>query len=410
MKKTMLFLGVLVLLWACFSGGPLPVDQQNVAVQFMKSTSIDVVEASCRITADDMDTIDVDLAVSPSLISGEIPNVPFGQDRLFEIFCYNSSGVMNYYGSALVDISDLAPVVDIVLYPVDPTATVTINGRFADTEETEDKIVFVADWDGDPDLYIMDSDGTNIRQLTNAVGNEDYPKLSMDRSKVLFHRGFGDGHPQAFIIDVETLEETHITPLDGYDVQCPSWHPSGNSIVFHSGYTGGHSNIYAYDFATETVTPLVEDSSTCWVPLYTDDGESLVYYSNITGVYKAYIANANGTNPVMIRPDSIGEQRRPNINPVDANIVAISGRGYTPTSYSQWGLFLIDRSDSSITNIISTNGVDEKGAIWSPDGTKILYERNYLGNHGLYLINPDGSENTVLLDTPDGNETRPHWR
>lgn len=411
MKKAVLFLMVLVFLTACFETNLPSSAGRNVAFQLMKSTSIDIAEASCRISADDMDTIQVDLSISPTLISGEISNVPFGEDRLFEIFCYNSQGVMNYYGSTIMDINNIAVTVDITLFAVeDSMSSVTINGRFADDEETEEKIVFVADWNGDTDLYIMDTDGTNIRQLTNAIGNEDYPKISPDRSEVLFHRNFGDGHPQAYIVDIETLEETHLSGLNGYDVQCPSWHPSGNSIVFHSGYTGGHSNIYSYDFSTQAVTPLIEDSSTCWVPLYTDDGEKLIYYSNITGIYKAYIANANGSNPQMIRPDSCGEQRRPNICPVDDNIVAISGRGYSPSSYGQWGLFLIDRSDSSIANIISTDGVDEKGAIWSPDGSKILYERNYLGNHGLYIINPDGSENTVLLDTPSGNETRPHWR
>jgi TolB protein len=410
MKKTIVFIAIVLLLFGCLEQNNPIIEEQSIAVQFMKSADIDVASAKCRVSADDMDTLEVDLNVSPIMISGEIGDVPYGDDRLFEIMCYNSDGYMNYYGSSLVDINSLDPVVNIVLYQVDSSANVTIRGTFGDPEETEEKIAFVADWEGDHNIYIMDTDGTNIKQLTTAEGYENYPRISPDRSEVLFFRGIGDGHPQPYLVDIETLEETHITPLSSYDPQCMSWHPDGNSIVFHSGYNSTTANIYKYDFSSETVTPLIENSSTNWVPLYVNDGENLLYYSNITGTYKAYIANPDGSNPVMILPDSGGEEKLPNMSPVNNNLILIAGRDYSPTSYSQWGLFLIDRSDSSVTNIISTNGVDESWPVWSPNGEKIVYERNSGGNHGIYIINPDGTENTVLIDTPSGSEENPHWR
>lgn len=410
MKKLLVCIAVVLLVLGCVQQNDPIQEEQSVSLHFMKPASIDIASAQCRVSADDMDTILAYLTVSPTLISGEVPEVPFGEDRLFEIMCYNSSGNMNYYGSALTDISNIAPTVNISLYQVDSTADVTIIGTFGDEEETEEKIVFTADWDGDVDVYIMDTDGTNIRQLTNAYGIEDYPRLSPDRSKVLFHRGIGDFHPQPYIVDVETLEETHISGLSAYDPQCMSWHPTEDKIVFHTSFNSETADIYSYDFSTGAVTPLIVNASTNWVPLYIEGGEKLLYYSNMSGIFKAYIANADGSNPVMVRPDETGEQKRPHMNPVNNNQIAIAGRGYSQTSYSQWGIFVIDRADSSVTNVISTDGIDERGPIWSPDGSKIMYERNSGGNYGIYVINPDGSGNKAVLDTPNGREGDPHWR
>ena len=53
--------------------------------------------------------------------------------------------------------------------------------------------------------------------------------------------------------------------------------------------------------------------------------------------------------------------------------------------------------------------------VWSPDGTKIIYVREapilLTGaiNSDLYVMNPDGSENTQLTNHPN-IEAEPDWR
>ena len=44
-------------------------------------------------------------------------------------------------------------------------------------------------------------------------------------------------------------------------------------------------------------------------------------------------------------------------------------------------------------------------------GEKIVFQRFDGGSngYGLYIVNPDGSDYKVLIDTP-GNEQTPHWR
>ncbi len=407
MKKLLVCIAVVLLVLGCMQQNDPIQEEQSVALQFMKPASIDVVSAKCRVSADDMDTILTYLSVSPTMISGEVPDIPYGDDRLFEIMCYNSSGNMNYYGFALVDISSLAPTVNITLNQVDSTADVSIIGTFGDEEETEEKIVFSADWNGSFDIYIMDTDGTNIRQLTSSAYDDRYPQLSPDRSKVSFHRNnTPEGHI-CYIVDVQTLELEPIG-LDSLAAQCVSWHPTDNTFIFHSAINGT-CDIFKYNADTEEITPLVVNDETNWVPVYSGTGAEFTYYAKKDGMFRSYIVNADGSNRRVINPDGHPDERLPHINPVYDELILFSGRYYAPGLYNTFGLYITDRESGNITELLSTEGVNESWPNWSPDGEKVIYERNYLSNYGIYVINRDGSGHKAILDTP-GDELYPHWR
>jgi len=406
MKKTIIGMCFILLLFGCFEQNNVIEAEQNIAVQFLKSASIDVSSAICRVSADDMDTMEVNLIVTPTMISGEIQGVPYGDDRLFEIMCYNSSELMNYYGFSLIDINSSAPVIDIVLNQVDTFATVTINGRFGDTEGTEDKIVFVADWSGSFDTYIMDSDGSNIKQLTSTPYNDNCPKISPDRQKVVYQRPSEVGH-QGFIVDVNTLEETML-PLVEYCPHTLSWNPDGDKLIFTS-WINGYSDMFEYDIEMDTVKGLIADSACIWGARYTPDGENIIYHSDISGTFRDYIANLDGSNSQKLSTYENVEERTVHMHPANSSLFVFVGRGYTSTSYSQWGIFVLNRETGLVQNVISTSGVDETRPVWSPDGSTILYEQFDGNNRELFLIDPDGTNNRGLVNT-SGNVRYPDWR
>jgi len=406
MKKIMILIVVAFLLFACFEGGDQIPGEQNVTFQLMKSADIDVASAVCVVSAEDMDTLVVTLTVTPTSVSGEIEDVPYGEDRLFEIKTYNSSGLMNYYGSTLIDINSIAPTVNITLYPVNLTADVSIVGTFAGDEETEEKIAFVADYTGNYEVYIMDTDGTNIKKLTSSEYNANCPCISPDREKVVYQRPSEVGH-QAFIVDVNTLEEIML-PLVEYSPHTLSWSPDGEKLLFTS-WIYGYSDLFEYDIELDSVTCIIEDSSRIWGPRYTTDGEHVLFHSDASGTFRGYIANLDGSGMEMLSAAEGAEERTISQHPSDQDKFLFAGRGYSSTSHGQWGLFVLNRQSQEVGNIISTNHVDEKGPAWNQDGEKVIYERWDGNSHGIYVINVDGTNNTALLDT-DGNERYPHWR
>lgn len=403
--RRILFL-LCVLLSACFNpDNHASEESRNLTLQFMKSANIDVHSALCRVSAEDMDTIEAALTVTPTMISGQINHVPYGEHRLFEIFCYNSNQILNYYGYSLADISDAAPVTNITLYPQQQYADVTIIGHFSSDEaETEEKIVFTADYSGTYDVYLMDKDGTNIRQLTDSDYNDNCPQLSPDRKKVVFQRGGLDIGHQGFIVDLES-GDIEMLPLQDYHPHQLKWHPDGNKMLFWTDEGMTH-DIYEYDLNSGDVTLLVHSHGvSSRVPAYTPDGEHILYNSNISGIYRAYLADADGSNPVLLNPDVYGEERNPLMHPLDSNLVVFNGR-YTT---SQWGFYFTDRSSGEIHEVISTPGVDENAPVWSNNGDAFIYEHWDGVNRGIYVVNADGTGMQALLDTQN-NERYPHWR
>ena len=373
-------------------------DNQNIPIQFYKSADIDVASAICRVSAMDMDTMTTILAVSATEISGTMSGVPYGEDRLFEIMCYNSSREMNYYGSALVDINSVAPAVNIVLYPFSSEANVSISGTFGDVEDTEEKIVFSADWEGSNNIYMMNSDGSNIRQLTSSEYDDNYPILSPDRSKICFHRWAPEG-PIGYLLDVESLELEAIG-LEAYRAHCFYWHPNQEHLIFHSTYYGSH-DIFSFDLNNKVVTPIVMDSSISWVPSYSADGSKIIYSSDRSGVMRAYIADANGSHSMLINSNYYGEEKVPDMNPRNMNLIVFAQNGSE--------LKITNLENGQTVDLISIHTGKESWPRWSPDGQKLVYEHVDDTGSNIYIVNSDGSQNRILVEH-EGNERYPFWR
>ena len=88
------------------------------------------------------------------------------------------------------------------------------------------KIVFVSLRDGNGELYLMDSDGSNQVRLTNTSENETGPVWSPDGTEIAFSYFSGGGNHVA-LINADGTDRRTIT--EGTN---PSWAPDGSKIAF----------------------------------------------------------------------------------------------------------------------------------------------------------------------------------
>jgi TolB protein len=75
-----------------------------------------------------------------------------------------------------------------------------------------------ADWN--EDVFVMDDDGTNLRQITSSTSNDHWPPAWSPDGRRLLYTTQGDttGDGELVVVDVDTLETTQLTDNDAEDM------------------------------------------------------------------------------------------------------------------------------------------------------------------------------------------------
>jgi Tol biopolymer transport system component len=95
-----------------------------------------------------------------------------------------------------------------------------------------DQIVFSSDIDGDLEIYIMDVDGSDIRQLTSNGDMDQFPDWSPDGTRIVFTSDrFGD--EEIFVMNTDGTNLSQLTSNIGISTY-PEWSPDGSQIAFSS--------------------------------------------------------------------------------------------------------------------------------------------------------------------------------
>ena len=101
--------------------------------------------------------------------------------------------------------------------------------------------MYQTEQDEGTDLWVMRSDGSEARRITNDAYYDGYPGWSPD-GKWLVYDSERDGNKDLYIVPVESGTERRVT-MDSRVDQHPSWSPDGRSLAFHS-VRSGNLNIW----------------------------------------------------------------------------------------------------------------------------------------------------------------------
>ncbi len=147
------------------------------------------------------------------------------------------------------------------------------------------------------DLYIMDSDGTNVKQLTHSPGYDGGPFFSPDDSQVVWRRFNPDGmSAEIWTMDIDGGNQRQLT-ADAMVAWGPYFHPSGDYIIYSSNILG-HSNFELFIVDKAGVNPpirVTNTEGTDILPVFSPDGNSLAWSTTRTsdGTSQIHMANWN---------------------------------------------------------------------------------------------------------------------
>lgn len=140
------------------------------------------------------------------------------------------------------------------------------------------RLAFVSNRGGDYDIYVMDADGNNVRQVTDAPGLDTNPTWSPDGKQITYV------HETSASLEIFTISAEGGTPLqltnnDVVDIQ-PDWSPDGQSIAFTSNVKGDQWAILAMSPSGGDVTILISGEMYASSPAWSSDGSTLAYLSD----------------------------------------------------------------------------------------------------------------------------------
>jgi len=230
-------------------------------------------------------------------------------------------------------------------------------------EPKGDKIVFLSDRDGNYEIYMVNIDGSELKRITDSEGDEYYPDLSPDGTKVTFsypHSIKNEEDEEIYIMNTDGAGRKKLTDNEAYDWD-PCFSPDGSKIAF-SSTRDGNSEIYTMNTDGSNQTRLTDSPRGDFDPCFSPDGSKIAFVSERDGI---------------VHIKKIDNKDIERIYNTEIYIMNIDGSSQTRLTYN-------DENKCQLGAPIDEN------PFFSPDGEKIALTSHCEGG-GIYIMDIDGS-------------------
>jgi TolB protein len=125
------------------------------------------------------------------------------------------------------------------------------------------KAAMILSKSGSPNLYVCDSDGGHLKQLTHTREEDSCPCWSSDSREICFVCRSGRAVLQKISADGGTPVPVHVSGVYG-NLTAPDWSPDGSKIAFTIG--SGNFSICVMPAGGGEAEKLVAGEDPCWAP------------------------------------------------------------------------------------------------------------------------------------------------
>ena len=297
------------------------------------------------------------------------------------------------------------------------------------------KIAFVSDRVEEVlQIWTMNPDGTDQRQLTFDPGEKTQPKWSPDGTRLLYIAPAGvdqSGSPlptALWVVNADGTGVAKVTSSEGDDSD-PAWSPDGSQIAFTSTRANDLKQVFIMDtdcLDTQAgcleVRPMnvschVDFCAVEFSPAWTPAGAQLAAW--LPADYKLAVLESinNAPSEIFVRPPEVSVpidfDRRDQMRNLADLSWSPDGSHFLFTWFYTRGVNEIytakveDRA-TTFTKLTSSNG--NKEPTFSPDGLLIAFTSTRDGKPDIYLMNAGGGNQANLSNSPGSRDMMPDWQ
>lgn len=303
------------------------------------------------------------------------------------------------------------------------------------------QIAFMSNRDGNWEIYLMDRDGGNLRNLTNSPARDGLPIHTAGQNSLLFASDQAGDSLDVFTIKLDGSELTNVTGMAGSNEVPIAWSPDGKHLIFASDRSGAPEiltmemtgagllslserdaaqsfddwgsgtdqliltaaseaglTLLITDLAGDTRQALTDGSYPATGGHWSPDGQKVTYMAigpESTAI-DIYVVDAAGGEPTNLT-QSAANDRFPRWSPDGSRIAFVSDRDGNSEIY------VMDADGSNPMNL-TNNPADESiqgDFAWSPDGTQILFHTDRDNDVEVYVMDADGNNQVNLTNSPE---------
>jgi Tol biopolymer transport system component len=273
------------------------------------------------------------------------------------------------------------------------------------------RIAFIAG----PDVYTMNPDGSDIKQLTN-LGPDNgasWESWSPNGKQIVFNEYRApDYRAQLWLMNADGSNQHVLLADSDFSDERPSFSSDGSSVVFSRCRLDIEAcAIYQIGLAGGTPTAItnIELGIQDYSPQYSASGRLVFTSVSRRGIICAvYLESRDGGGPRQLTPAPLSN-RQPDWSP-DGNQIAVSSHCTMQQNEEIW---LVDLDRNEVRQL-TNNGNDyfagphDVHPSWSPQGDAIVFERDApdYSSSAIYIMKHDGTGCRKVINLPNSSRMK----
>ncbi len=238
--------------------------------------------------------------------------------------------------------------------------------------------------DGTSHLYIVDSDGQNLRRVTGGDGAVYSPAFSPDGQRLLFQTMDAVGATAVHELDLDSGRRRVVSAQPGLNIT-PTYTPSGAIVLARS--TGGSTEIFQLGGGQLTRT----GGGDALNPSFSPDGRWMAFEATPLGQQQVYVQPTTGGRPRLISRYVHGERGSaagPDWSPLGDRIAFAA---WVDNMFQIFGV----NPDGTDRRALTSRGNNEDPA-WAPDGRHIVFASTQRQGRGLWILDTVTGRTRIL--------------
>jgi Tol biopolymer transport system component len=260
--------------------------------------------------------------------------------------------------------------------PVAPGAGVrTAKSGTSGKPGSVETVLFSGTKNGNHDIYAMNPDGSNVRQLTADTAWDAFPDFAPGNRKFVWVRGSNSEHAQLLTANFDGSKPTPLTT--GRYISDPRYSPDGTKIAFVArvdepvaGTSGfiNNADIYVINTDGTGLKRLTSEQSEELSPTWSPNGQMIAFQSNRADYPSLYTMTAGGLDVRLLIGCGSLRCVDPAYSP-DGSKIAFGIQ-------QEGKIAVLDVGSHFITSVGPSTDRTSRHPTWTKDGTQVLFGSN----------------------------------